>query len=358
MSCDENGLICYLFFNVINRFKSSSSSPQINDRFDLYVKEVFKCLLGNDIYKESMMNLKYLNDDSFYQTVYKDFSNTNELYKSLNKITRDIDSNNRNYSIYSRSFNLYISEMILIIANLKEKIKYHFEEELVEIGSKSFVILPDQSPQFKDKLKNFQLTIRYTNFYSKFDEFLHFYSKSRTFFPEEPNKLPQIGKDDMNFLLKFLYYSFVNNQENFILLSNINSKYFLYTFKDVESFYVVLSVMADFFYPRKDSYKLNNSNFILEILNFLINDINIHNKVSYFFIKDLPRYTFIIQKCVKIITKSVRHISIHDIRILKIIESLSIKINELISTYQIETFSMNLIFPLKSESLPQLQSKL
>ena len=116
--------------------------------------------------------------------------------------------------------------------------------------------------------------------------------------------------------------------------------------------------MSEFFYPRKDSYKLNNSNFILEILNYLINDIDIHNKVSSIFIKDLPKHTFIIQKCVKIITKSARHISICQVNILKIIELLSLKINDLISTYQIETFSMSRIFPLKLESLPTEQSNL
>ena len=113
--------------------------------------------------------------------------------------------------------------MSQIIRNLKEKMKYYFEQELVEIGSKSCVILPNQSTEFNDKLKNFQFSIVFTNFYSKFDEFLLFYSKSRTFFPEEPNKLPQIEKDDMKFLLNFIYYSFVNNPENFILLININS---------------------------------------------------------------------------------------------------------------------------------------
>ena len=284
VSCDDNDLLCKLFFNVINRFKSTS--PQIKNKFDVYVKEIFRCLLGNDFYKESLMNLKLLSNDSFYQTVNTNFTNLNPLYISLSKIVKEMHLNNRMYLIYEKSFDNYISDITQIIKNLRQLMNVYFGEDLAEIDSKTFAILPDKNPEFKEKLINFQKTITFTNFLSKFDEFLIFYSKSRTFFPKDQNKLPQVAEDNMNFLLKFIYYSFVDNPENLVLLTNINSKNFLNTFKDFESFYVVLSVMADLFFPKKDLYRFNNNNFILEILNSLIEDIKIEieNKVSYAFI--------------------------------------------------------------------------
>jgi hypothetical protein len=274
VSCETNDTISKLFLHVITNYDYTTHPKKT--KFELYIKEIYRCLLGNDFYHDSLHNLHYLKDNCFVASTTNKFSiyfqskDQEELFYSLSSMIDESAKLNRDYSSYQISFQQYILSISTIIKDLRVKMEMN-GHIITDINTKKICI---DSSNINAKQERLQYLIPYTNIYSTLDEFVYYYSKSKKFSKKNNLVLPTIKDEDLEYLLKFIYYSFKKNAENFVLFSTIDSEEFFHTFFPLDSFFQILIVISDIYFPIKDSIVFNNHNFLLEILQLLIIELD------------------------------------------------------------------------------------
>ena len=331
----ESDILIKIFINCIDKFERLDNIKSL--KFDYSIKIIFDILLSkDDIYNKSLRNLFILDGNSLQQ-----FLNPKEILKKKHiqnnvelifPLINDLSIVNRAYSHYDIDYSTYVKNVNSILKSLKELIQNFilgFEIDMSTKSNKFYLNIIKRKDFENQAIFNFQISIRYTQFYQTLFELLSNYKEVLNFYSNDDKyKIPLIETELLKFVLKLLYLSFENNDENFSLILIFDSELLIKIFIQFDKeFHLFLKILSYNFFKKIDSvnFSIIENKYFSNLMNNLILSIDKEPDIN-FQIKWLKRIIKILEKNIKYINNSSSYLINTFQYVFLIIKNLNVKL--------------------------------
>ena len=301
----------------------------------------------DDFYLKSLKNLFFLDGLSLNQFIYPDQiikeKNIEENLNLIFPIINDIGLINRAFLNYEIDYSIFLNNISSVVRKLKDLIDNYilaFEIDMSMNLKQFYLKIINRKEYEKSAMLDLQKTIRYTQFYQVFYELFSIYEQVLTFYKDcHQLTIPHFERELLKFLLKLLYISFENNEENFALFLTFDSNHLIKIFFLFEKeFNLFLKIIFTKFFRKigQSTYIINDNRYFSNLMNNLI--VHVEKLAD----DELKIRWFC--RIMKFLQKTLKYLNILDLDLISAFQHLFKAFNKfIIDNYPINEEELNLI---------------